>query len=123
MSSIKKNYNPFFPVALKSNAKHGLLIVEVSRSHTTTYHSRQDSSGRVISSTQRPLPDNTQHSEQKKKKSMSPAEFELTILTYLFMLMLSSHLHLGLQMVSFLHDSPHKSCTHEIVTTCLYTQM
>ena len=37
---------------------------EVSRSHTTTRHSRQDSSGRVISSSQRPLPDNTQHSQQ-----------------------------------------------------------
>jgi hypothetical protein len=40
----------------------GLLIIEVSRSHTTTHHSRWDSSGRVISSSQRPLPDNTQHS-------------------------------------------------------------
>jgi len=43
---------------------HGLLIHEVSRSHTTTHHSRQDSSGRVISPSQRPLPDNTQHSQQ-----------------------------------------------------------
>ena len=43
---------------------HGLLILEVSRSHTTMHHSRQDSSGRVISSSQRPLPDNTQHSKQ-----------------------------------------------------------
>ena len=43
---------------------HGLLIHEVSRSHTTTHHSRQGSSGRVISSSQRPLPDNTQHSQQ-----------------------------------------------------------
>jgi hypothetical protein len=44
----------------------GLLFHEVSRSHTTTHHSRQDSSGRVISSSQRslPLPDNTQHSRQ-----------------------------------------------------------
>ena len=35
-----------------------------SRSHTLTHHSRYDSSGRVISSSQRPLPDNTQHSQQ-----------------------------------------------------------
>jgi len=42
----------------------GLLILDVSRSHTTTHHSRQDSSGRVISSSQRPLPDNTQQSQQ-----------------------------------------------------------
>ena len=50
--------------ALRPNAGHGLLILEISRSHTTTHHSRQDSSGRVISSSQRPLPDNTQHSQQ-----------------------------------------------------------
>jgi hypothetical protein len=32
--------------------------------HTQTRHTRYDSSGRVISPTQRPLPDNTQHSQQ-----------------------------------------------------------
>jgi len=54
----------FFPMALWSNAGHGLLIHEVYRSHTTTHHSRYGSSRRVISSSQRPLPDNTQHSQQ-----------------------------------------------------------
>jgi len=44
-------------------AGHGLLNHEVSRSHTVTHQSRQDSSWRVISSSQRPLPDNTQHSQ------------------------------------------------------------
>ena len=29
-----------FPVALRPNAGHGLLINEVSRSHTTTHHNR-----------------------------------------------------------------------------------
>ena len=43
---------------------HALLIHEVSRSHATTHRSRYDSSGRVISPSQRPLPDNTQHSQQ-----------------------------------------------------------
>jgi hypothetical protein len=33
--------------------------------HSVTHCSRWDSSGRVISPTQRPLPDNTQHSQQK----------------------------------------------------------
>ena len=51
-------------MALRPNAVHGLLILEVSRSHTTTHHIRQDSSGRVIISSQRLLPDNTQHSQQ-----------------------------------------------------------
>ena len=55
----------FFPVVMWPNAGHGLLILEVSRSHTTTHHSRYDSSGRVISASQRPLPDKTQHSQQK----------------------------------------------------------
>jgi len=41
-----------------------LLVDEVSLTHTATHHSRYDSSGRVISSSQRPLPDNTQHSQQ-----------------------------------------------------------
>ena len=31
---------PTLPVALRLNAGHGLLILEVSRSHTTTHHSR-----------------------------------------------------------------------------------
>jgi hypothetical protein len=52
-----------FSVALRPNARHG-LILEVYRSHTKTHHSRWDSSGRVISSSQQPLPDNTQHSQQ-----------------------------------------------------------
>ena len=53
-----------FSVALRPNADHGLLILEVSTSHTTTHHSRSDSFGRVISSSRRPVPDNTQHSQQ-----------------------------------------------------------
>ena len=51
----------------------GLLFHGVSRSHKTTQHNRQDSSTRGISSSQRPLPDNTQHSQQT---SMPPAGFE-----------------------------------------------
>ena len=43
---------------------YGAPILDVSRSHTTTQHSRWDSSGRVISSSQRPVPDNTRHSQQ-----------------------------------------------------------
>ena len=33
-------HNFFPPVALRPNAGHGLLILEVSRSHTTTHHNR-----------------------------------------------------------------------------------
>ena len=51
-------------MALRPNTDRGLLIKEASRSHTTTHHTRQDSSGRVISPTHTPLPDNTQHSQQ-----------------------------------------------------------
>jgi len=32
--------------------------------HTQTYHTRDDSSGRVISLAQKPLPDITQHSQE-----------------------------------------------------------
>ena len=41
-----------------------LLAYEVSWSRTTTRHSRYDSSERMISPSQKPLPDNTQHSQQ-----------------------------------------------------------
>ena len=54
----------FLFLAQKPLVSQGLLINEVSRSHSTTHHSRYDSSGREISSSQRPLPDNTQHSQQ-----------------------------------------------------------
>ena len=54
----------FPPVALRPYAGHGLLILDVSRSHTTTHHNRYDFSERVISSSQGSQPDNTQHSQQ-----------------------------------------------------------
>ena len=64
-------------MALRPKSGHGRLILEVSISHTTTHHSRWDSSGRVISSSLRPIPDNnTQHSKQT---SMPAAGFEPTI--------------------------------------------
>ena len=66
------NYKKFFFCSFLSFGAtapvgQSLLNHEVSRLHTTTPHSQQDSSGRVISSSQRPLPDNTQHSQQKKR--------------------------------------------------------
>ena len=39
MSAKVMNYY-LVSVALRPNAGHGLLILEVSRSHTTTHHSR-----------------------------------------------------------------------------------
>ena len=51
-------------LAQQPPAGRGLLIHEVSRLYTTTHHSRWDSSGRVISSSHRPLPNNTQQSQQ-----------------------------------------------------------
>ena len=54
----------FFILTQHPPVGHGLPIHEVSRSHTTKHHKRQDSSGRVTSSSQRPLPYNTQHSQQ-----------------------------------------------------------
>ena len=41
-----------------------LLFLEVSRSHSTTHHSRYDPSGRLISSSQGPVPDNTQRLQE-----------------------------------------------------------
>jgi hypothetical protein len=53
-----------FSLALQLSASYGLLVHEVSLSHTMMRHNRLDSSGRVISSSQRPLPDKTQHTQQ-----------------------------------------------------------
>ena len=66
----------FFILAQQPPVGQDLLIHEVSRSHTT-YHTWQDSSGQGISPSQRPLPDNTQHSQQTT--SMPPVEFDPTI--------------------------------------------
>jgi len=49
VTSQKQSSAILFSVTLLPSAGHGLLILEVSRSHTTTHQSRQDSSGRVIS--------------------------------------------------------------------------
>ena len=55
------------------------VMVSLSRlhEHTQTNHIRQNASGRVISLTQRPLPDNTQHSQEKD--IYESAGFEPTI--------------------------------------------
>jgi hypothetical protein len=52
-----------FSLALQPSAGYGLLVHEVSRSHITMRHSCRNP-GRVVSSSQRPLPDNTQHTQQ-----------------------------------------------------------
>ena len=57
-------YNPLWLYFHSPIAGFSLLVFKVSCSYTTTRHIRQDSSGRVINSSQRPLPDNTQHSQQ-----------------------------------------------------------
>jgi len=54
----EENLSFNFPVALRPNAGQEILIIEVPSTHTTKYHSRYYSTGRVISSSQRPLPDN-----------------------------------------------------------------
>jgi hypothetical protein len=51
-------------MALWPNTGHGLLILEVSRSHSTTHYSRYDSSVGVIGPTQWSVPDNTKHSKE-----------------------------------------------------------
>jgi hypothetical protein len=51
-------------LALQPSTGYGLLIHEVSWSHTMTHHGWWYSSGCVISLLQRPLPDNTQHTQR-----------------------------------------------------------
>jgi hypothetical protein len=66
----------FFSTAKQPLIGQGLLIIEASRSHQT-HHTQQDSSGSVFVSTQKPLPDNTHHSQETD--SITPAEFEPVI--------------------------------------------
>jgi hypothetical protein len=54
-------------------AGFSLLVFEFSWSHTTTRHSRYDSSGLVINPSLRPIPDNTQHSQQTNIHDVRPA--------------------------------------------------
>ena len=63
---FRKDYLDYLHVSWRSSPPvgHSLLIHDISRSHTTTHHSRQGSSGRVISPSQRFLRDNTQDSQQ-----------------------------------------------------------
>jgi len=60
-------------VALQPIAGHD-LIFEVGTSSTTTPYSRYDSTGLLISSSQRPVPD-----VHKRPTSMPPTGFEPTI--------------------------------------------
>ena len=55
---------------------YGLLISEVYSSHTTTHDSRKDSSGRVVCSFQRPLPDNTRNRHSSPHPPTPPVGFE-----------------------------------------------
>ena len=52
------------------------------RDHTQTHRTRQDSSGRVISSSQRPLPDNTQHSQQTDIHALGGIFLKISLLQY-----------------------------------------
>jgi hypothetical protein len=64
---------PPTPMAWQPRVDEGLSRLH---DHTQRHHTRQDSSGRLISPSQRPLPDNTQHSQQTP---MPPPESEPAI--------------------------------------------
>jgi hypothetical protein len=64
-----------FFLALQPSADYGLPVHEVS----LISHSRQDSSERVFSSSQRPLPENTQHTQQTNIRAPSGIFFCTTV--------------------------------------------
>ena len=69
-------WNFFFFLALQPSVDRVLSLSRI-HDHTQSYHSRQDSSGRVINPSQRLIPDNTQHSQQTDIRA--PAAFEISI--------------------------------------------
>jgi len=75
LSCILKYF--FLFLARQPPVGQGLLIHDFSRSHKTTHHSREDCSGRVISSSQRLLP--TIHNTHNRQISMSTVGFETTV--------------------------------------------
>ena len=84
-NKIEKLVNPVgFITRILSNLCNGsktvmcfsLLIVEISRSHSSTHHTKYDSSRRVIGPSQGPLPENTQQSQ--KTDICSPFEAAIT---------------------------------------------
>ena len=64
ISSISSSSSSSMFLARQLPLSQSLLIHEVTRSHITTHHTRQDSSGWVISCSMGPLPDKEQHSQQ-----------------------------------------------------------
>jgi hypothetical protein len=66
------NTSFFSPWCNSPPGRQDLLVIGL-HDHTQTHHTRWDSSGQVIIPTQRPLPDNTKHSQ---RPSMRPARFE-----------------------------------------------
>jgi hypothetical protein len=73
-----------WPVSFRSPSLFYLLVHSRCRgffiftwSHSNTHHSRQDSSGRRIGPSHRPLPDDT--NTHKRQTSMPPMGFEPTI--------------------------------------------
>ena len=67
------------PPPIRSNTQWA-MVSSLPRLHyqTQTHHTRQDSSGPVISPTQRPLPEKT-HNTHKRQTFLPPAGFELAI--------------------------------------------
>ena len=68
---------PFFFVALRSGSGSWPPLAGLRDNTHWTHHTRKDSSGRVISSRQIPLPDNTRQSQETNNHA--PAGFEPTI--------------------------------------------
>jgi hypothetical protein len=66
-----KFFTLFFPVALQPTMSLVLFCIEVSQSHTDT---RQDSSGRVINPSQRPLPTQDNTTYKHKRRTSMPSE-------------------------------------------------
>jgi hypothetical protein len=67
-------------LVLQPSAGYGLLVHDVSWSHTTTCHSPWDSSGRVIIWSQRILTDKTQHTQQTNFHALGGIFFYCPIL-------------------------------------------
>jgi hypothetical protein len=91
-------------LAQQPNAGQGHIMLEVSRSHAITYHSRQNVSGWGIGPSQKPLPDNTEHSQQTDIHAPGGIFFVLSVLyPYFYVLIV-----LAFASVLIVHHTQHK---------------
>jgi len=119
-------------MVLRPNARHGLLVLEVTRSQKKSHYIGYGSSGRVISPPQRPLPNNKRQLQEtnihdsggirtrnpRKRVAANPrltlrGQWDRRSLATCMSLILTSPYHLRKKNLLLLYPSQYKMLKHE----------